>query len=470
MANRSEIEVTLVGVKPLDWYAEDTHEVSPSLQENPQHVPATDLDPLPHRDALGQPIPKTDTDLKKAYVAFLRREIGRLKADGDYAKTKRAKPVKRADEKTKLILILIVALDDTSHFKGIALKKLVNKVRRDPDFQLDTFFSAAVMKLRGAFELIVDAWEPCASALQLDSSHSAQPNAPELGNSAAEDTTATRCLQDRAAQSLVPTWYGGKCVLSGGSITTEGAHIVPVRAIGGDLNRLKGFWEALKMFWLLPEMGRLADLSHEVKNILPLDVKAHHMWDRYCFALRPIEHPTDPAHNLYLQLVWMTDMSLQAGLIFEDWEHQRKGSFPNCRNMTPEGAFHPVRQGQVFLLTTLSPETHPLPSTRMLQMQFAVHKIMAGIRAAGALREIFSERPPDDDGRPTGTMSLSPTWEAMLDAAVEAGVLDSAVAQRWTKAFIQDDIEKLARYGSISLTGLTPEEAMEYGVYDMACR
>lgn len=212
--------------------------------------------------------------------------------------------------------------------------------------------------------------------------------------------------------------------------------------------------------WPLAPMGNLSEPGYEARNILPLDVKAHRMWDRFCFALRPIQHPTDPTHKLYLQLVWLTGMNTQTGLVFDDW--------PLPSDMTSEGAFHPVRQGQVFLLSTTSPETHPLPSVGMLEIQYAVHRHLAGIRAAGALAEIFSEDPPDDDGRPMGTMPLSPKWQMLLEAAVEEKVLDGKAAQLWAKSFIRAEIESLAGFGEIAVAGLTSEECAQYGVYEAA--
>ncbi len=51
----------------------------------------------------------------------------------------------------------------------------------------------------------------------------------------------------------------------------------------------------------------------------------------------------------------------------------------------------------MYELVTRDKDDFPLPSLRFLDAQFALHKIMAGIKAAGELAEIFGGGDPPDD-------------------------------------------------------------------------
>ncbi|CAK7201477.1 hypothetical protein SEUCBS139899_004181 [Sporothrix eucalyptigena] len=243
--------------------------------------------------------------------------------------------------------------------------------------------------------------------------------------------TKGRGTGDKTAQRVVPTWYGQRCVLSG-LIQPQGAHIVPVQ-------------------------DELVVRGREVTNIVPLCPDGHLLWDRYCFALRPITHP-DP-HRMYVQIVWLTDVDTDGGLVASRWNHDVGGSIVDFRRGQPryssDGSrgndgnwYPPIRHGDVYELTTADPVAQPLPSFRLLEIQFAVHKLISGMCAAGAVRTIFGGDPPDDTSPPVPAgLQLPPMWRAALDAAVDAGVLNTAASDRWEKAVIQHHYRLLDSQG-----------------------
>ena len=119
-----------------------------------------------------------------------------------------------------------------------------------------------------------------------------------------------RSGDDTKAQRVVPAWYGGKCALTGSPCVVEGAHIVDVKAtkrLLPDKNLIK-LWNYLMMFWAAEVTPSCIIGGHENRNILPLRVDSHRLWDAHAFGLRPILHPTDPKHRLYLQMVWLKDI------------------------------------------------------------------------------------------------------------------------------------------------------------------
>ncbi|CAK7239956.1 MAG: hypothetical protein STHCBS139747_001391 [Sporothrix thermara] len=153
--------------------------------------------------------------------------------------------------------------------------------------------------------------------------------------------------------------------------------------------------------------------------------------------MRPIEDPEDPQHKIYIQMIWLKDLDTEGGLVAGNWDHDGCGSIADFRRGA-DGMYPPVRHGDIYEIVTADSEERPLPSLRLLQIQYGVHRMLAGIRGAGALKIIFSDDPPDDMGPTTHDVGMLPEWDCLLEAAVQAGVLDSAAAGRWGNAFAWD--------------------------------
>ncbi|KAK0727953.1 hypothetical protein B0T26DRAFT_748236 [Lasiosphaeria miniovina] len=200
----------------------------------------------------------------------------------------------------------------------------------------------------------------------------------------------------------VPKWYGRSCILSG-STPVDGAYIVDVRASG--MNAFH-FWETLSMFWPL-------------KSTDKLDIKGQ-------------EHPIDPEHRIYLQVVWLKDLDKFNGLIKGAWDHRGSGSIVDFRRGSDDGRMFPrLEHGDVYELSTPDPVRCPLPSIQFLQIRYAVQKIIAGIMAAGALKDIFGGEPSEDGLGPARHEELLPgDWEVLLEEAVEAEALTRDAAER----------------------------------------
>jgi hypothetical protein len=180
-------------------------------------------------------------------------------------------------------------------------------------------------------------------------------------------------------------------------------------------------------------------------NILPLEAGAHYRWDRFNFAVRPIDHvsDTDPRH-LWIQMVWLKNTHERDGLVSGSWDHF-DGTISNYRRgihiMGEEGGTHQGRatqhfpivdHGDVFLLRTPDPKKYPLPDKGYLEIQFAVHKMLSGIAAAGALEDIFRGPPPDDHGPCVPADAPMPwEWEFLLERAAEIGILDTREEEQW---------------------------------------
>lgn len=80
-------------------------------------------------------------------------------------------------------------------------------------------------------------------------------------------------------------------------------------------------------------------------------------------------------------------------------------------------------------------------------MQFHVHKLFAGMRAAAVLRDIFRD-PPDGDGDEDYNDDDVPhEWRSLIDAAVDKGVLGPDGARKWKAAAAADYRWRLFRLG-----------------------
>ncbi len=235
-----------------------------------------------------------------------------------------------------------------------------------------------------------------------------------------------RLCYRRRAQDKVPKWYGRRCVLSG-DLLSQGAHIIPARSADevGD-----SAWNILRLFWPVEDLDNFGTRGHETVNILPLAYNAHRHWDKFHFALRPIRHPTDPQHRLYLQMAWSGDLhNLGHGWVHgdgtvTDFRRPISESYPGLLASSPSlpEAFPAVCHGDVFEFVTSNPHKFPLPSFHFLEIQYAVHKLLGGIvSAASNLAAIFGGDPPDDEGPVPQDMEVPFVWDFLIDAARDAG-------------------------------------------------
>ncbi|KAK0726865.1 hypothetical protein B0T26DRAFT_106229 [Lasiosphaeria miniovina] len=166
-------------------------------------------------------------------------------------------------------------------------------------------------------------------------------------------------------------------------------------------------------FGFFKDVDKLDIKGQEVRNILPLDRGVHIFWDRHRFALRPVEHPTDPEHRIYFQVVWLKDLDKSGGLIKGAWDHCGSGSIVDFRRGSDdERMFSCLEHGDVYELSTADPVRCQLPSIQFLQIRYAVQKIIAGPMAASALKDIFSGEPPEDGlGPARHEEPLAGDWE-----------------------------------------------------------
>jgi hypothetical protein len=72
-----------------------------------------------------------------------------------------------------------------------------------------------------------------------------------------------------------------------------------------------------------------------------------------------------------------------------------------------------VKHGDTYEMVTANPDKHPLPTFELLKIQYGVHKLHGGMKAAGTLKTIFSGDPPDEDST-SGSVVVPGEWEFLL--------------------------------------------------------
>ncbi len=473
------IEVTFAGRKPLDW--------TPTLVE--ASIPSQAKLSFPAKPASTKPdsnrssastdssdLPQTEEELRDRFVNYLRAELHDLDAgsnDGDAGYVGHLSATALSQLKKEHLAAIAAMTDPNLRIMSLSLSELRYRLetgqQRGRDRALtmkDVFFITKSIcfaivrqvetgwaKKQGTILQEIEGAEVGGDG-DGDDDNDEPPSKRRAGESSSPGAAVIgrRSNEDKTAQKSIPFWYGRKCVLSGGDDVVEGAHIVPVRTKSAGLVSI---WESLTRLWPLPDMAGQADEmagitnhGNEHLNVLPLNPTAHALWDKYRFALRPIADPEQPDHRLYLQMVWLSgghqqQEQQQWGSIVDFRRPQRRGDDGDKDDQYPH--FPPVCHGDVLQLATPDPATRPLPNMRLLQMQYGAHRLLSGMRSAGALSTIFSGNPPqdgDDDGDDDlGSLEhlpVPPEWESLLGDAVETGVLSQAASRLWARAFVRE--------------------------------
>lgn len=440
------LDVSYIGRHHLDWYPAGGHPAPASSPPRDQQKAQYASTSTP-----SQPSPDTESHLRADFIAYVQDRLRSFNSNPN-------SNTKLAERKKDLVSALVVALDPEALiflFSSEYLKLL--------GISTDTYFYDVLSVVLGRISAVTQIWEPDAK-----SSKKRKKRADETGSEDEKDDKddsggkgLSRPAGDRRAQNTVPGWYDKRCVLSGLPYP-EAAHIVPVR-ITRDRDNLIEPWNALSGLWPLPRLEELRTAGLETANILPLNPGTHRLWDEYQFALRPIANPDDdydhqstganPPKSIYIQMVWLDDEhpNAVATAAPAQRDHLRLGGLVDFRRPDSQGHFVGVEHGDVYKITTTDPTRWPLPSFRLLQLQYGAHKLLGGMRAAGALREIFGGEPPDPDDfgvlgdfSNLGTGALSDVavpdeWRWLAERAVDAGVLGPNDAHNWHATTLSED-------------------------------
>jgi HNH endonuclease len=207
------------------------------------------------------------------------------------------------------------------------------------------------------------------------------------------------------------------------------AHIYPFHSIKHKEEDIFGarhmFWDLLKNFWpeekvaawqaeLFPEGINKIGLER-VSNLITLCPNAHTIWDRGAFALKPISVSNDNT-TLKLQFFWQkrqqdTQGTMSLLTIPFSTEHldQNEGAYDHGNTLLFNlHTRKPITSGEFFELQTDDPDTIPLPSFKLLEMQWFLQRI-AGMAGAAGLDNSDWEEDSDEENSNLGLDEVGDT-------------------------------------------------------------
>jgi len=118
-------------------------------------------------------------------------------------------------------------------------------------------------------------------------------------------------------------------------------------------------------------------------NLLFLNPNAHDWWNRGLFALKPLDRSEDRT-TLTCQFFWQPQYShtwksnvdlLMGPLLSRGLT--RVDNYQLVHSEYKDGLPQPIRSGDMFTLTTDDPDKKPLPSFKLLELQWILQKITA---------------------------------------------------------------------------------------------
>ena len=169
------------------------------------------------------------------------------------------------------------------------------------------------------------------------------------------------------------------------------------------------FWRTLRIFWTEERVNQWCravfgnnDGTEKPKNLITLSPNAHKMHTRGYFALEPVELDSD-RKKLTLCFWWLKQGQSAEEVSVRDVPdltatYDPQGDRLGLLNMH---TYRPLRSGDVIVLTTPDPDTHPLPDIRILEMQWVMNRITA-MRGAAEPKDPFDSDSEDDSNSEGG--------------------------------------------------------------------
>jgi len=158
------------------------------------------------------------------------------------------------------------------------------------------------------------------------------------------------------------------------------------------------FWEHLKTFWSeekvaaweveLFSTGLSGTGDERIDNRITLSKMAHGQWNRGAFALKPISM-SDENTTLKVQFFWQkkqpdiqATMSLLTIPLSTEDLNQNEGAFDHGQTRLFNREGKPIKSGDIFDLKTSDPIKKPLPSFKLLELQWFLMRVIGMAGAA----------------------------------------------------------------------------------------
>lgn len=237
----------------------------------------------------------------------------------------------------------------------------------------------------------------------------------------------TRCCLDLQLMTIFKAVQRdqNRCILTR-CPDPEGCHIYPYCLLKKENANIRSeFWNTLGTFWSKDQIetwkGKLFK-SHPdgetTANVISLRKDIHELWNKGYFALKPTSLSNDKK-TLVITFYWQVrvndeDLNLQTQPP-STRDLENNGDLDTYLTFRVASAFHQIKSGDTFTITTDDLVKRPLPSFELLRLQFFLQRI-AGM--AGAAEPEDLEEWGDDDGASDGA-GIEPQEELKEEEELE---------------------------------------------------
>ncbi|KAJ5686611.1 hypothetical protein N7536_009230 [Penicillium majusculum] len=186
------------------------------------------------------------------------------------------------------------------------------------------------------------------------------------------------------------------------------------------------FWKTLHMFWRKDQVDKWeAQLTGPCgtelcENLLSLCPNAHRLWGAFYFALQPL-HLCDDSKELITRFYWMPEVTRDKVQVQDkpSISLHPPAELLNLRVENTDGSAHKMNSGDLVIFQTKDPESLPLPSWDLLQMQWILHRIGALSGAANVPMKPW-DCDSEDEGSNMGLEDVLEPYQDEFSAGVES--------------------------------------------------
>ncbi|EEP81424.1 predicted protein [Uncinocarpus reesii 1704] len=206
-------------------------------------------------------------------------------------------------------------------------------------------------------------------------------------------TSEPRLRRSDREKNLCKSRDNTRCVVTHMPEIVEVAHIYPYPM--SSLPRNDSFWGSLQVFWSeerIKQWKAAVFTERSTKacyNLITFDPLVHACWGRALFALKPLDVAEDQK-SMQVQFFWLRNYPRRPAQSITSRPELPASLDGNLADLCLFDCITDkvIVSGTVLTLHTDDPETKPLPSIALLEMQWFLHRLTAMSGAAN----VFSKR------------------------------------------------------------------------------
>ncbi|EAW18426.1 HNH endonuclease signature motif containing protein [Aspergillus fischeri NRRL 181] len=267
------------------------------------------------------------------------------------------------------------------------LEKYVVAIEHGPDtFVVTSLYTTVV---------VTDIIKPWMTGRARRDVESSVPGTPVSG-AASPASPSTQCFE-RDGERCIITKVGG---------CSESAHIYPYSLHEGFGPKCARFWDTLSMLWPPSTIEEWkADVfggsnTELCSNRITLSANAHVYWGKGLFALKPVSMSEDKK-TLQLEFHWLRQVPQSSSTVLlsdkPSFEESLDGSGKNARLQDFEKG-ELISSGHKIWMKTDDPINRPLPSVKLLGLQWALQRLASLSGAAAAFDVLLDSDDEENDG------------------------------------------------------------------------